>query len=151
MLVPTPSPAMVVTKKLRILLVPATALSNRRFFSVFFGRTRGIQARTYIRRIHRNEVENEKNDNGPGQGISTVSTTTDGFRVSPIGGHNIMTRKHPQWRPAKRWRDDLDKYWRDTIWQRTAQDRLTWRRHAEAFAQPRDPTLPNDDDEDEVE
>ena len=28
----------------------------------------------------------------------------------------------------------------DTIWQRTAQDRVIWRRHAEAFAQPRDTT-----------
>ena len=35
-LVPTPSPAMVVRKKLRILLVPATALSTGRFFSYFF-------------------------------------------------------------------------------------------------------------------
>ena len=34
----------------------------------------------------------------------------------------------------------LDKYWSDTIWQRTAQDRLTWRRKNEAFAQPRDNT-----------
>ena len=46
--------------------------------------------------------------------------------------------KRPQGRTAKRWRDALDKYWSDTIWQRTAQDRLTWRRHAEALAQPRD-------------
>ena len=47
-------------------------------------------------------------------------------------------------------RDDLDKYCSDTIWQRTAQDRLTWRRHAEPFAQPRDTSLrlPNDDDDD---
>ena len=43
-------------------------------------------------------------------------------------------------RPVKRWRDDLDKYWSDTIWQRTAQDRVIWRRHAEAFALPRDTT-----------
>ena len=47
-------------------------------------------------------------------------------------------KKRRQGRPAKRWRDDLDKYWSDTIWQRTAQDRVIWRRHAEAFAQPRD-------------
>ena len=39
-----------------------------------------------------------------------------------------------------RCRDDLDKYWSDTIWQRKAQDREIWRRHAEAFAQPRDTT-----------
>ena len=49
-------------------------------------------------------------------------------------------KKRRQGRPAKRWRDDLDKYWNDTIRQRTAQDMLTWRRHAEAFAQPRDTT-----------
>ena len=47
-------------------------------------------------------------------------------------------KKRRQGRPAKRWRDDLDKYWSDTIWQRTAQDRVIWRRHAEAFAQPQD-------------
>ena len=49
-------------------------------------------------------------------------------------------KKRLQGRPAKRWRDDLDKYWSDTIWQRTAQDRVIWRRHAEAYAQPRDTT-----------
>ena len=49
-------------------------------------------------------------------------------------------KKRRQGRPAKRWRDDLDKYWSDTIWQRTAQDRVIWNRHAEAFAQPRDTT-----------
>ena len=49
-------------------------------------------------------------------------------------------KKRLQGRPAKGWRADLDKYWSDTIWQRTAQDRVIWRRHAEAFAQPRDTT-----------
>ena len=49
-------------------------------------------------------------------------------------------KKRRQGRPAKRWRDDLDKYWSDTIWQRTEQDRVIWRRHADAFAQPRDTT-----------
>ena len=34
-------------------------------------------------------------------------------------------KKIRQGRPAKRWRDDLDTYLSDTIWQRTAQDRLT--------------------------
>ena len=46
-------------------------------------------------------------------------------------------KKIRQGRPVKWWRDDLDKYWSDTIWQRTAHDRLTWKRHAEAFAHPR--------------
>ena len=49
-------------------------------------------------------------------------------------------KKIPQGRPARRWRDDLDKYRSDTIWQTTAQDRITWRRHADAFAKPRDAT-----------
>ena len=52
----------------------------------------------------------------------------------------FMTKKRRQGRPAKRWRDDLEKYWSDTIWQRTAQYLLYWRRHSEAFAQPRDTT-----------
>ena len=55
-----------------------------------------------------------------------------------------------QGRPAKRWRDDLEKYLSDTIWQRTAQDMLIWRRHAEAFAQPRTQRLPNDDDDEPI-
>ena len=49
-------------------------------------------------------------------------------------------KKRRQGRPAKRWRDDLHKYGSDAIWQRTAQNRVIWRRHAEAFAQPRDTT-----------
>ena len=70
----------------------------------------------------------------------------------PVSRQHIRTTKDDQWshvptwkpcqerrqrRPAKRWRDDLEKYWSDTIWQKKAQDRLTRRRHAEAFAQPR--------------
>ena len=34
----------------------------------------------------------------------------------------------------RHWRDELDDYWKGTIWQRIAQDK----QHAEAFAQPRD-------------
>ena len=41
----------------------------------------------------------------------------------------------------------MDKYWSDTIWQRTAQDRVIWRRHAGAFAQPRDTTAAYNDDD----
>ena len=60
-------------------------------------------------------------------------------------------KKRRQWRPAKRWRDDLDKYWSDTIWQRTAQDRVIWRRHAEAWPNHGTQRLPNDDDDDDRE
>ena len=44
-------------------------------------------------------------------------------------------RKRLRGRPAKRWRDDLDEYWNETTSQRSAQDRQTWKQHAEAFAQ----------------
>ena len=49
-------------------------------------------------------------------------------------------RKIPRGRPARRWRDELDDYWKGTIWQRIAQDRQMWKQHAEGFAQPRDTT-----------
>ena len=32
-------------------------------------------------------------------------------------------RKELRGRPARRWRDELDDYWKGTIWQRIAQDR----------------------------
>ena len=51
-------------------------------------------------------------------------------------------KKRRQGRPAKRWREDLDKYWSDTIWQRTAHGMLNWRGHAEAFVKPRDTAVP---------
>ena len=47
-------------------------------------------------------------------------------------------RKGPRRRLARRWRDELDNYWKGTIWQRIAQDRQMWKQHAEAFAQPWD-------------
>ena len=47
-------------------------------------------------------------------------------------------RNRPRGRPAKRWRDELDDYWKVTIWQRIAQDRQIWKQHAEAFVQPRE-------------
>ncbi len=63
-------------------------------------------------------------------------------RSMDLAYHHLETirRENTIRRPAKRWRDDLDKYWSDTIWQRTAQYRVIWRRHAEAFAQTRDTT-----------
>ena len=71
-------------------------------------------------------------------GISTASKKIDVHRLSPL--QRPHDKKRRQVRPAKRWIDDLDKFWSDTIWKRTAQNRLTWRRHAEAFAQPRHTT-----------
>ena len=43
-------------------------------------------------------------------------------------------RKGPRGRPTRRWRDELDDYWKGTIWQRIVQDRQTWKQHAEASA-----------------
>ena len=49
-------------------------------------------------------------------------------------------RKAQSGRPARQWKDELDDYWKGTIWQRIAQDRQIWKQHVEAFAQPRDTT-----------
>ena len=49
-----------------------------------------------------------------------------------------VERKRPRGRPPRRLRDEVDDYWKGTIWQRTAQDRQMSKQHAEAFAQPRD-------------
>ena len=38
-------------------------------------------------------------------------------------------------RPVRRWRDELDDYWRHISWTRDAQDRRKWKHHAEAFVQ----------------
>ena len=49
----------------------------------------------------------------------------------------LYEKKIPRGRPARRWRDELDDYWKGTIWQRIVQDRQMWKQHAEAIAQPR--------------
>ena len=46
--------------------------------------------------------------------------------------------KRPRGKLARHWRDELDDYWKGTIWQGIAQDRQTWKQHAEASVQPRD-------------
>ena len=43
-------------------------------------------------------------------------------------------------RLARRWRDELHDYWKDTIWHRIAQYRQMWKQHSENFVQPRDTT-----------
>ena len=74
-----------------------------------------------------------------------INRLKDDRRTLRVTTWRPRDKKRRQGRPAKRWKDDLDKYWSDTIWQ-TAQDRLTWSRHAEAFAQHGALRLPNDDD-----
>ena len=70
-----------------------------------------------------------------------INRLKDDRWTSRVTSWRPYDKKRRQGRSAKRWRDDLDKYWSDTIWQRTAQDRVIWRRHAEAFTQPRDTTM----------
>ena len=67
-----------------------------------------------------------------------INRLKDDRWTSRVTTRRQYDQKRREGRPAMRWRDNLDKYWSDTIWQRSAQDRLTWRRHEEAFAQPRD-------------
>ena len=98
--------------------------------------------------ISHTRIERPTSGSGRGQNSDVISNVrkTKWSRVKDDRWTSSVTTCRPydkkrwQGRPAKRWRDDLDKYWSDMIWQRTAQDRLTWRRHPEAFAQPRDTT-----------
>ena len=69
-----------------------------------------------------------------------INRLKDNRRISRVTTWRPDDKKIRQVRPVKQWRDDLDKYWGYTIWQRTAQYRVIWRRHAEAFAQPWDTT-----------
>ena len=43
--------------------------------------------------------------------------------------------KRSRGRPNRRWRDELDEYWKTSTWGREAQDRNNWFKHAEAFVQ----------------
>ena len=67
-----------------------------------------------------------------------VSKIQDNRWTLRITNWKPYERKRPRGRPARRWRHELDEYWEDTIWQRIAQDRQTWKQHAEAFAPLRD-------------
>ena len=69
---------------------------------------------------------------------SLVSRIRDNRWTLRITTWKPYERKRPSGRPARHWIDELDDYWKDTIWQRIAQDRQMWKLHAEAFAQPRD-------------
>ena len=46
-----------------------------------------------------------------------------------------MDGRRPRGRPSKRWRDEIDAYWKSVAWRASAQDRLSWRSNAEAFIQ----------------
>ena len=59
-----------------------------------------------------------------------INRLKDDRWTSRVTSWRPYDKKRRQGRPAKRWRDDLDKYWSDTIWQRKAQDRVVWRQHA---------------------
>ena len=72
--------------------------------------------------------------------VGYINRLEDDRWTSRVTTWRLYDKKRRQGRSAKWWSDDLVTYGNDTIWQRTAQDRLTWRRHAEAFTQPQDTT-----------
>ena len=65
-----------------------------------------------------------------------VSRIRDNRWTLRISTWKPYERKRLRRRPTKR--DELDDYWKATIWQRIAQDRQLWKQHAEVFFQPRD-------------
>ena len=120
-----------------------------------------------LQQMLQQEVSNESSTEGPTSGsekgykvILYIINNVTKMKWSRAGHVNLLkhvrwTSRLTTWRPydkkrrqrslAKQWRDDLDEYWTDTIWYRTAQDRITWWSHAEVFAQPQTLRLPNDD------
>ena len=60
-------------------------------------------------------------------------------------------KKIRQGRPAKRWRNDLDKYWSDTIWQRTDKTGSFGDDMLRPLPNHGTQRLPNDDDDEHVE
>ena len=46
-----------------------------------------------------------------------------------------MDGSQPRGRPSNRWMDEIDDFWRCVTWKQNAQDRLSWKRNAEAFIQ----------------
>ena len=68
-------------------------------------------------------------------------------RVSRIRG-NRWARRITTWkayerkihrgRPARRWIEEVNDYWKGSVWQRIAHDRQIWKQHAEAFTQSLD-------------
>ena len=72
-----------------------------------------------------------------GQGRAGQGRAGQGSRIRD-NRWKPFERERPRGRPARRWRDELDDYWKGTIWHRTAQDGQMWKQDAEAFAQPRD-------------
>ena len=63
-------------------------------------------------------------------GRAYLDDLKEGRLTSRVTAWKPYVKKRRQGRQAKRWRDDQDKYWSDTIWQRTAQDRVICIRHA---------------------
>ena len=69
-----------------------------------------------------------------------ISRLKDNRWTSRVTTWRTYDEKRRHGRPAKRWRDDLAKYWSYTIWQRRQHNTVIWRLNAEAFAQPLDTT-----------
>ena len=80
-------------------------------------------------KCYRRDWTSEKTKVDPGR-------TRDHLWISRITTWKPYEWKRPRGR--ERTRDELDDYWKGTIWHRIAQDRHTWKPHTEAFAQPRD-------------
>ena len=64
-----------------------------------------------------------------------VARMRDDRWTSNITDWRPMDGKRPRGRPLKRWRDEIDAFWKSVAWRANAQDRKSWKRNAEAFIQ----------------
>ena len=61
-----------------------------------------------------------------------VSRIRDNRWTLRITNWKTYETKRPRGRPARLWREELDDYWKGTIWHRIAQ--YNWKQHDEGFA-----------------
>ena len=69
---------------------------------------------------------------------SHIARIQDNRYTPQVTDWRPMDDNRPRGRPSKRWRDEIDDFWRSVAWKQNAQDRLSWKKNSEAFIQQMD-------------
>ena len=102
----------------------------------YLGQRYSTRDKTKTRRFK--EESRPDGQHSPSTATSSRVTLEHAWRDKSTTHWKPYERKRPRRRPVRRWRDELDDFWKGTIWQWIAQDGQMWKQHAENFAQPRD-------------
>ena len=68
-----------------------------------------------------------------------IARLQDNRWICQVTDWRPMDGNRPRDGPSKRWRYEIDDFWRSVSWKQNAQDRLSWKRNAEAFLQQVNP------------